>query len=60
NLADGLLSVAMCLAARESCFLKTFQNIPPVNEMSKYYQGRPEVSALTHYDDSAIKAERSG
>jgi len=47
SLTDGLLSVAICLAARESSHTKTFQPIPPVSQIPDAYTGRPEVSALT-------------
>jgi predicted dehydrogenase len=35
TLSDGLLSVAMCLAARRSCHLNTFQPIPKVEDISR-------------------------
>lgn len=47
NLKDGLRSVAMCLAARESSHNNTFQAIPSIEQIPDYYDNRPEVSALT-------------
>ncbi|MCC6425100.1 MAG: Gfo/Idh/MocA family oxidoreductase [Phycisphaerales bacterium] len=47
NLTDGLRSVALCLAARESSHKRTFQTIPPTEQIADYFDGRPEVSALT-------------
>lgn len=50
NLTDGLRSVAMCLAARESSHTRTFQTIPSIEQIPDYYDGRPEVNALTGND----------
>jgi predicted dehydrogenase len=46
DLRDGLLSAAMCLAARESSYTNTFQRIPSVEELPNWAPTTPAREAV--------------